>query len=388
MGGVMFLSWQFRQPTVIHYGFGVSEQAGQFATQLRGQRALVVCGPCVRHLPSTDRILRSLRQSGLSVHVYDAVKSDPDVATVDGGLAQLRQSQADVIVGLGGGSAMDCAKAIAILASNPAPITLYEGVDKVQNPAFPLILIPTTAGTASEVTLNVVVTDPGRRTKLGILSLHAAARFALVDPELTLSVPPSITAATGMDAFTHALESYLSRHAYPISEMLALDAMRRIAGHLLRAVQRGDDREARNEVMMGSVMAGLAFNNTRLGNSHAMSHPLGGHFHVPHGVANAIMLPHVMAFNVPAAAAKLARVAAAMGEDVAGLPEEKAAWVAVEAVARLNAQVGIPKGLREFGVDPAAIPAMAEEAMKSGNVRANPRDTTLEDIVALFEAAM
>lgn len=385
---MMFQSWQFRQPTILHYGFGVSEQTGQFASQLGGKRALVVCGSTVGKLDTTAKIIKSIQDSGMGVAVYDEVQPDPDIENVQRGLDHLRDADADLIVGVGGGSAMDCAKAIAILSTNPGPITLYEGVDKVENPVFPLILLPTTAGTASEVTLNVVVTDPGRRMKLGILSLYAAARYALVDPELTISVPPDVTAATGMDAFTHALESYLSRHAYPISEMLALEAMRRIAGNIRRAVRQGDDRHARGEVMMGSVMAGLAFNNTRLGNSHAMSHPLGGYFHVPHGVGNAIMLPHVMAFNVPAATEKLTRVAAVMGEDTVGLCLEEGAWKAVEAVKKLNIELGIPRGLSVFDVDPVAIPDMAREAMTSGNVKANPRDTSLEDIKALLETAM
>ena len=384
----MFQPWQFRQPTILHYGFGVSEETGKFASQLKAKRALIVCGTTVGKLECTARVAQSLRDAGVDVFVYGEVKPDPDIETVENGLEQLRQAEADLIVGIGGGSSMDCAKAIAILGTNPSPITLYEGVDKVKNPALPVIAIPTTAGTASEVTLNVVVSDLNRRMKMGILSLYAAARYALVDPELTVSMPPSVTAATGMDAFTHALESYISRYAHPISEMLALEAIRRIAGNIRRAVEHGDDREARDQVMMGSVMAGLAFNNTRLGNSHAMSHPLGGYFHVPHGVGNSILLPHVMAFNVPAATEKLARVAEVMGENESGELTEKAAWRAVKAVKDISAQIGIPKGLRKFNVDPTAIPDMAREAMTSGNVRANPRDTTVDDIIALFEAAI
>jgi len=255
----------------------------------------------------------------------------------------------------------------------------------VPNPSIPVVAVPTTAGTASEVTINIVITDHSRNYKLTIVSVKTAAKVAILDPLLTQSMPSSLTAATGLDALVHAIESYTSLMAYPISEVLALESIRLISTNLRPAVFNGNNLAARDAMLMGSLLAGMAFNNTRLGNAHAMSHPLSACFNIPHGVSNAVLIPHVMEFNLPAAPNKFINIAVAMGENIEGLNRMEAAKAAVNAVWRLNQDIGIPKTLTELGAKKDAIQAMAEDAMKSGNILVNPRKTRIEDIISLYE---
>jgi len=251
----------------------------------------------------------------------------------------------------------------------------------------PCVAIPTTAGTGSEVTVFAVITDRARRFKMTVGSPHLVPQVAVCDPELTLSMPQPLTAATGMDALTHAIECYVNTVHNPIAKTLALEAMRLIGRALRTAYANGRDLRARTEMLLASTLAALAFTRTRLGDVHAMSHPLGAHFDIPHGVANAILLPYVMAWNLIACTDTYPQIAEALGEPVQGVSRRAAAEAAVDAVRRLARDVQIPERLRDVGVTREAIPRLTEDAMKSGNVLVNPRATTAADIAALFETA-
>jgi len=261
-------------------------------------------------------------------------------------------------------------------------------MNKVSQPPLYTVAVPTTAGTGSEVTQYAVITDLHRQYKLTVGSPLIIPRLAVVDPELTYSLPPALTAATGMDALTHAVESYTNNVYHPLADLLAEEAIYLIGRHLRTAVANGRHVEARRQLLYASLLAGLAFNYTRLGNVHAMAHPVGGWFDVPHGVANAILLPHVMEFNLPACLERTAHIASLLGEPVEGLSLVAAARRGVEAVRQLAADVGIPANLRAVGVEATRLEEMVADALKSGNVAVNPRQTTAADIEQLFRAAL
>lgn len=377
----------FRVPTEIIYGFGSVKKTGEVVRNLTAGPVLVVTDPGVRDAGLLETVLEPLRECGVNYEIFAAVEPNPSVETVETGLRLLKENGCRGIVAAGGGSPLDVGKAIGLLAANGGSILEYEGADRVPAASLPLVAIPTTAGTASEVTINIVITDHARNYKLTIVSTRTAARAAILDPLLTRSMPAKLTAATGLDALVHAIESYTSLMAYPITEALALESVRLISEHLRLAVFNGNNLAARDAMLMGSLLAGLAFNNTRLGNAHAMSHPLSAYSDIPHGVANAILIPHVMEFNVPACPGKFAAIAAAMGVNTAGLTAMEAACAAVGAVQKLSADVGIPVNLTGVGAQKDLIPAMAKDAMKSGNILVNPRVTAVEDLIKLYEKA-
>lgn len=378
----------FRQPAFVRYGFGVSGLTGEEAGQLGLSRVLIVTDKGVRGAGLVDRILTSLEEAGIAYEIFDEVEPNPTTVIVERALAHLRTMGADGVVAVGGGSPMDTGKAVAFLATNGGKVTDYMSRDSVKLPPLPCIAIPTTAGTSSEVTNNVVFTNPETHYKFGIGSPNAAAARALIDPELTLTMPPSLTAATGMDALTHALESYISKGAYDLTEVLALEAIRLIGHWLPVAVRAGQNHQARERMMMACLLGGVAFNQSRLVIVHPMSHPVSGWCGTPHGVANAILLPHVMAFDVDYAQEKFARIAKALGVDTKGMSTAEAAHAAVDKVRRMNEELGIPPNLSAVGARTELIPAMTADAMKSGNIPLNPRPTTYEDVVAIYEAAM
>jgi alcohol dehydrogenase class IV len=378
----------FRQPAFVRCGFGVSTLTGEEAGQLGLTRILVVTDKGVRGAGLLDGVVASLEEAGMIYEIFDEVEPNPTTMIVERAVAHLTAMGADGVVALGGGSPMDTGKAAAFLATNGGRVTDYIARDSVKLPPLPCIAIPTTAGTSSEVTNNVVFTNPETHYKFGIGSPNAAAARALIDPELTLTMPPSLTAATGMDALTHALESYISKGAYDLTEALALEAIRLIGHWLPVAVKDGQNRQARERMMMACLLGGIAFNQSRLVIVHPMSHPVSGWCGTPHGVANAILLPHVMAFNVEHAAEKLACIAGALGVDTAGMSIAESAQAAVDKVHSMNEELGIPPHLSAVGVRAELIPSMATDAMKSGNIPLNPRPTIYEDIVAIYEAAM
>lgn len=378
----------FSNPTEILYGTGSIRQLANLVTKEQAKKVLVITDPGVCQAGLVQEVETQLHAAGVGYDVFADVEPNPSVATVEKAFQQYRTCCADMLIAMGGGSAIDVGKAVSVLAANGGTITQYEGIDTFTHPIVPLIAIPTTAGTGSEVTLFTVITDTKRDYKLTVGGRKLAPAYAIVDPALTLTMPRSVTASTGLDALVHAIESYTSLAAYPLSEALALEAIRVISANLRQAVFNGANLAARENMLYGSLVAGLAFNNTRLGNVHAMSHPVSAMFKVAHGVANSILLPHVMEFNVYAVPEKFRAIANAMGYCTDGLPLMEAAQLAIMAVKELAADIGIPSSLRDTGVHEDAIPQMTQDAMKSGNIAVNPRKTTEADIRMLFEKAM
>jgi alcohol dehydrogenase class IV len=378
--------FSFTAPANVVFGPGVIARLPDLVGGLGG-RAVVVSDPGVAKAGILDRVLAGLDQAGVTAEPYPQVEPNPSVETVEAAHDLFRRTRAAFVLGVGGGSAMDVAKVVAILAAHGGGVRDYEGMGKVPGPGVPCVAIPTTAGTGSEVTIFSVITDRQRKFKMTVGSPYTVPQVAVCDPELTRSMPPALTAATGMDALTHAIESYVNTVHNPIAAALALEAIRLIGRALRAAYSNGNDLRARTEMLLASTMAAMAFARTRLGNVHAMSHPLGAHFDIPHGVANAVLLPHVMAWNMVACYDTYPAIARALGERVEGRPPREAAAAAVEAVRLLARDLQIPERLRDLGVTREAIPAMTEDAMKSGNVLVNPRATTASDIAALFDAA-
>ena len=357
--------------------------------QSRGyQHALIVTDAPLTALGVTEKVAALLRERNVAVTVFDGVQPNPTVSNVEAGLAAQQKAGADCIISLGGGSPHDCAKVIAVLATNGGSVMDYRGANKVKKAPLALIAINTTAGTASEITRFAVITEETRHLKMSIVDRQLAPLISVNDPELMRGMPASLTAATGMDALTHAVEAYVSIMATPVTDACALHAIKLIGQYLPRAVSNGkDDIEARENMTAAQFLAGMAFNNAFLGYVHAMAHQLGGQYNLPHGVCNALLLPHVEAANVSACAPRLADVARALGVNTAGMDDEAAANAAVKAMADLARTVGIPAKLSELGVKREDIPMMAANAMKDGSGATNPRKLSQTDIEAIFEAA-
>ncbi|HYB20629.1 MAG TPA: iron-containing alcohol dehydrogenase, partial [Thermodesulfobacteriota bacterium] len=336
-------------------------------------------------------VRNSLEAAGIPFAVYDQVVTEPSMDYTEEGLKVYRQVQAEFLIGLGGGSPMDAAKSIAVLSANPGKIGDFLGANKVSKPGAPLIAIPTTAGTGSEVTPFTIITDTIRDVKMLIASPYIIPRVALVDPLLTLTMPQVITAATGLDALTHAIEAYVSIKAQPITDSLALQAIRIIGANLRQAWSNGDNLEARTNMMIGSLQAGLAFANSSVALVHGMARPIGAYFHAPHGISNAALLPTVIEFSVLGNPRRYAEIAEAMGQDTEGLPLLDAAYLAVEAVKRLNHDLKIPT-LKGLGVDEkkfqSVVKQMAVDAIASGSPGNNPRKATQEEIEELYQRAL
>lgn len=379
-------TFTFQAPANLTFGPGAVLKLPELVAGF-GARAVVVSDPGVAKAGIVARILSLLTDAGIHAEPFTDVEPNPSVETVNAAVDRFRRTRAAFVIGVGGGSAMDVAKVTGVIGAHGGAVQDYEGIGKIPAPGVPVAAIPTTAGTGSEVTIFSVITDRERRFKMTLGSVHTVPQVALCDPELTLTMPQPLTAATGMDALTHAIESFINTVHNPIAKTLALEAARLIGRSLRTAFANGRDLRARTEMLLASTLAAMAFTRTRLGNVHAMAHPIGAHFDVPHGVANAILLPHVMEWNLVACYETYPTIAAALGERVEGLSPHAAASAAVDAVRRLSRDVQIPARLREVGVTREGIPLMTEDAMKSGNVLVNPRTTTAADITALFETA-
>ena len=376
-------------PTDIHFGCGILRTLPERIKSLGAKKAFLVTDPGVCAAGIMDRVTAILRDASVDFVVCDRVKPDSGSRLIDETTVELKSSGADVVVGIGGGSSLDTAKAVAALATNAGSALDYAGLNKVRNRPLPMIAVPTTSGTGSEVTLWSVFTDDTRAVKVAIGGVLIYPSVALCDPELTLELPTALTAATGMDALAHAIECYTNNNCQPISGALAIEAIRLIGQHLRSAVLNGRDRQSRYGMMLASTMAGIAMNPTRLGLAHALAMPLGSwDLRVPHGVVLAVTLPYVMEFNYVAEPERFVEVARALGESVDGLPRLAAAARAVSAVRDLARDVGIPRGLSEFGVREDHIVLVIEEAMKSGNVPANPRRTSAEDLTRILRQAL
>lgn len=380
-------SFQFIHMTKVVAGPG---SAGTVGEELRGlgvSRALIVTDRGVEGAGLLDALVEGLGRSEVGHEVFAEVEPNPLAATVERGAERARQTGCDGVVAIGGGSPIDCAKLVAVIAKSGGGVRDYEGFDLVPEPPLPLVAVPTTIGTGSEVTRGAVITDPERRLKMVAVSPLLFPRVAVLDPRLLEKLPPPVTAATGMDSLTQALEGYVSRNASPISDALNLEALRLIAENLRPAVAR-NDLDALATMQIATTMQGIGFHNAGLGLVHAMSNTVGGIFGTPHGVTNAVILPHVMEFNLVANPAKFARIAEAMGEPVDGLSTRAAAERAVAAVRVLAADVQIPPTLADLGVTADAIPEMAEKAMGSIDAPSNPRHYSQAEVADLYRRCL
>lgn len=381
-------AFSYHIPTQIEFGNGAIARLPEFVKALGGSRVLVVGDPGVQRAGLIDRVQAILTGASIFNAVFADVESDPATRSVDEGTVHGKANGCDLVVGIGGGSALDTAKAIGLMLGNDGNIKDYVGIGKVPRAGTPVIAVPTTAGTGSELTIWSVLSDKVAKAKISVGSVLNCPAIALLDPELTLSLPPQITAATGMDALTHALESYVNTATQPISEAMSDQAMTLIARSLRKAVADGSDVEARGDMLLASTIAALAFNSTRLGLVHAFAMPLGAKFGIPHGLVNAIMLPEVMRFNHLANPRKFARIAEIFGEKTAGLSVEEAAALSVSAIEKLKLDVGITAKLSNFGVTEGRFDEIVDEAMLSGNVPVNPRQPTKDDMKALLRAEL
>jgi alcohol dehydrogenase len=379
----------FYMPAVNIMGRGGLAEAGKEIQAMGLRKALVVTdAPLHRDVKATKPLLAMLEAIGVPYTVYDGVAPNPTTAHVNAGLAQYKADACDCVVSFGGGSVHDAAKGIALLATNGGDIRDYEGVNKSTRAMAPLIAINTTSGTGSEMTRFAIITDEGRHVKMAIVDWRTTPTLSVDDPDLMEGMPKGLTAATGMDALTHAIEAYVSTAATPVTDAAALHAMRLIAGFLPRAVADGHDHEARDMMTYAEFLAGMAFNSASLGYVHAMAHQLGGFYDLPHGVCNAILLPHVARYNAEAVPARFADIAAALGVDVKGLSADAAADAAISRIRDIAKTVGIPASLAAFAiVKPADFPTLADNAMRDACGLTNPRKPSRDDVIDLFAAA-
>jgi alcohol dehydrogenase len=386
---MMMQTYQFKAPSVIVNGPGAAKEVGSFAKGF-GKKALIVTDNLLEKIGLLNEIKKSLEGAGVSFAIYDKVVSEPSMEYTEEGLKAFKEAQAEFLIAVGGGSPIDAAKAISALAKNPGKMSDFMGANKIPQMGAPLIAIPTTAGTGSEVTQFTIITDTVKNVKMLIASPNIMPRVALVDPLMTLQMPQGITTATGLDALTHAIEAYVSVKAQPITDTLALQAIRFISGNLRQAWSDGGNVEARTNMMIGSLMAGLAFSNASVALVHGMARPIGAYFHVPHGISNAALLPTVIEFSVLGNPRRYADIAEAMGEVTAGLSVLDAAYLAAKAVKRLNEDLKVPT-LKGLGVEEkkfnSVVNQMAVDAIASGSPGNNPRKPTQEEIVELYHKA-
>ncbi|CRL63298.1 L-threonine dehydrogenase [Proteus mirabilis] len=378
----------FYIPSVNKIGSGCLAEAVSSMKDFGFHKALIVTDSILNQLGVVDKVSKLLTEAGISSVTYDGTAPNPTVENVEAGLALLKENQCDCVISLGGGSPHDCAKGIALVASNGGKIADYEGVDRSAKPQLPLISINTTAGTASEMTRFCIITDTARHIKMAIVDKNVTPILSVNDSELMIGMPKGLTAATGMDALTHAVEAYVSIAANPITDACALKAVTMISESLRKVVDNGGDEQARENMAYAQFLAGMAFNNASLGYVHAMAHQLGGFYNLPHGVCNAVLLPHVQAYNIQAAAGRLKDIAQAMGVDVSAMSDEQGAKACIEEIRKMAKDVGIPAGLKELGVKEEDFKTLAENALKDACAITNPVQGTESDVIELFRQAM
>lgn len=379
----------FYIPTVTLMGIGAHKEIGNQIKTLGGKKPFICTDKGIVDSGILNQVVEVIRRDvEVEPVVFDKTHPNPTDNNVHEGLEVYREKGCDLIVSLGGGSSHDCGKGIGIVATNGGSIRDYEGVDQSRKAMPPFIAVNTTAGTASEMTRFCIITDTSRKVKMAIVDWRVTPNVAIDDPLLMAGMPPALTAATGMDALTHAVEAYVSTIATPVTDACALKAIKIIAGSLRAAVANGQDMEARNNMSYAQYLAGMAFNNASLGHVHAMAHQLGGYYDLPHGVCNAILLPHVQRFNMIAKMDRFVDIAVAMGEKVANLSVRAAADKALEAIQTLSADIDIPSGLDELGVKEEDLKIMAENAQKDACGLTNPRCPKLEDVIQIYKNAM
>ena len=389
MSGMIFeRAHVFYSPNKVLFGPNTVKSVGNEILQLGGRKVLIITDPGIVQANLLQPVKASLEAAGVSHALYDQVKPEPPVACVEEAVEKFKSEKCDLIVGVGGGSSLDVAKAVSLKLTNDMSVLEMCGVDLVKKRGVPKIFIPTTSGTGSEVTRVSVLIDEKQKVKTVINSLYTLADVAIVDPLLTLSVPPKVTADTGMDAMVHAIEAYVAMSATPFSDILAERAIQWIARYLPMAWAKGSNLEARYYLSLAATMAGMAFASGGLGAVHALAYPVGTGFQLSHGRANAILLPHVMRYNLPGNPERYGVMANLMGRDVEGLSSMEAAELAVEAVQDLLSQIAIPYRLRDYGIPREAIPRLVEGGMSYARLFIiNPRDLTEQDVRSVYEEA-
>ena len=378
----------FYSPKRIILGQNVVGKVGEEAKALGSRRAIIVTDPGIVSAGYAKVVEDSLREKQIEFGLFDQLEPEPPAGLVAKCSQMIREGKYDLVIGVGGGSSLDVAKGASLMVTNPGTILDYAGMEMVPKPGLPKILIPTTAGTGSEVTRVFVLTDERDQTKKTIGSTFAVPEVAILDPMLTLSMPPHITANTGMDALVHAIESYVSAITTPYAEILAIEAISLIAHNLPLAYSKGNNLIARYNMLLASNIAGLAFGSSRTGAVHGLAYVIDIDYHLPHGRANAIMLPHVMNFNKTGNLRKFAKIGEAMGENVEGLSVYEAADRSIEAVKNLLQAVQIPFRLSQYGISSDDLPKLVEGGMKQARLFVpNPRDLTPEDVRSIYESA-
>jgi alcohol dehydrogenase class IV len=381
-------TFSYELPTKFEFGVGISERVPERVEECGGARVLLVADPGVLAAGVVDKVTGALENASTPYVLFSDIEPEPEARSIVDGVELARSEGCDAVVGIGGGSALDSAKAIAVMLKNEGHIRDYGGQNLVPNPGVPMIGLPTTAGTGSEVTIWSVISEKEEKVKYGVGSPYMTATIAMCDPELTLTLPPHITASTGIDALAHALESYVNKSTQPISEALSIRAMELVAKSLRTAVVAGENLQARSDMLAASLAAALAFNPTRLGLAHALVMPIGANYKIPHSVGVAILLPEVMHYNLIGNLEKFVTIARIFGENTEGLSLRDAAELSVKAIRKLSEDVGIPDGLARYGVEEERLHDIAEDGIATGNVPVNPRKPTVEDLVGIMHRCM
>lgn len=375
---------------VSYFGPGARRELPEVINRLGKTKALVVTDPGLIKFGVAKMVTDVLNEAAVKYEIFSQVKPNPTVSNVQDGIEAYKKAEADFIIAIGGGSAIDTAKGIGIVINNPefSDIVSLEGCAPTRHKSVPIIALPTTAGTAAETTINYVIIDEAKQKKMVCVDPNDIPAVAIIDAELMYSLPKGLTAATGMDALTHAIEGYITKGAWSMSDMFEIEAIRMISRHLPIAVEQPDNAEARNGMAVAQYIAGMAFSNVGLGLVHGMAHPLGSLFDVPHGVANALLLPTIMEYNMPACMDKYPDIARAMGVDTTGMSREEASRAAVEAVKALAIKVGIPQHMSELGITESDITRLAQQAIDDVCTPGNPREASLTDIEALYRKVL
>ena len=375
---------------VSYFGPGARKELPEVVKRLGKSKALIVTDAGLVKFGVAKMVTDVLDAAAIPYEIFSDVKPNPTVTNVKNGIEAYKKSDADFIIAIGGGSSIDTAKAVGIVINNPefSDIVSLEGCAPTKNKSVPIVALPTTAGTAAETTINYVIIDEENHKKMVCVDPNDIPAVAIVDAELMYTLPASLTAATGMDALTHAIEGYITKGAWALSDMFEIEAIRMISRNLPTAVAEPSNAEARDAMAVAQYVAGMAFSNVGLGLVHGMAHPLGSLFDIPHGVANALLLPTIMEWNMPACLDKYPAIAEAMGVDISGMTKEEAAQAACDAVKALSIKVGIPQHLADINITEKDIPALSEQAIADVCTPGNPRDVTIEEIVELYKKVL
>ncbi|MEK4142932.1 iron-containing alcohol dehydrogenase [Paenibacillus odorifer] len=372
-------------PSINIMGKGCLQEIGPYIQELKLKKALVVTDKFLMKSGIAGKLLAVLDEAGIEYAIYDEVKPNPTCKNVHDGVDYLKSQNCDYLISIGGGSPQDTAKAIGIIATNGSHIKEYEGVHKSKHKSLPIVAVNTTAGTSAEVTINYVITDEDRKVKMVMVDKNSLATISVNDPELMVDKPAALTAATGMDALTHAIEALVTPGAYPVTDATALAAVELIFANLARTVKNGHDIEAREQMVYAIFLGGLAFNNAGLGYVHAMAHQLGGVYDLPHGVCNAMLLPFVEEENAKYVPEKFRSIAKAIGLNVENQTDKQCADFVIESIKALSKEVGIPAKLSELGVEEVDLDLLAENSMKDACAPGNPFIPTKEEVITLFK---